>query len=78
MPSKFNYGARRKKSINSGTRSLSKCSSVSFSAFSLPCKETLAAVKRLPNNLPLSHPAEVFYYIQVCFIAQCKARAAPR
>ena len=30
-----------------------KCSSVSFSAFSLPYKETLAAVRRLPNNLPL-------------------------
>jgi hypothetical protein len=26
---------------------------LSFSAFSLPCEETLAAVRRLPNNLPL-------------------------
>jgi hypothetical protein len=32
---------------------ITKCPSVSFSAFSFPYEETLAAVRRLPNNLPL-------------------------
>jgi hypothetical protein len=30
-----------------------KCPSVSPSAFSIPCEDTFAAVRRLPNNLPL-------------------------